>query len=275
MTAKSFLLGGSALLTLTIAACDNVRVPGDDSADTTAAVTTDTPEAANDVTTASLADNPLLQDWDTPYGVPPFAEIADEDYMPAVEAGIAAWQADIEAIKANEDPASFENTIVALDKAGSTLGKVMLVFGNITNTDTNDTLSALEAEIYPMVTQVSDSIVFDDQLFARVKTVYDARETLGLDEQDARLVEADSPQCLDIGRPDGVRGSGELSGVRQHGAVLFGKVRGDFPSGEGTGHRRVVQKRTEARPVVIDSIETVVFGGYGDGEHLALHATEG
>ncbi|MBR9833942.1 MAG: M3 family metallopeptidase [Alphaproteobacteria bacterium] len=189
MTAKSFLLGGSALLALTIAACDNVRVPGDDSADTTAAVTTDTPEAANDVTTASLADNPLLQDWDTPYGVPPFAEIADEDYMPAVEAGIAAWQADIEAIKANEDPASFENTIVALDKAGSTLGKVMLVFGNITNTDTNDTLSALEAEIYPMVTQVSDSIVFDDQLFARVKSVYDARETLGLDEQDARLVE--------------------------------------------------------------------------------------
>lgn len=189
MTAKSFLLGGTALLALTVAACDNVRVPGGDTADTSSAATADSQDGPNDLTTANLADNRLLQDWDTPYGVPPFAEIADEDYMPAVKAGIAELEAEIDAIKTNDAPASFENTIVALDKSGATLSKVMAVFGNITNTDTNDALSTLEGEIYPMVSQVSDSIYFDDALFQRVKSVYDARETLDLDEQDARLVE--------------------------------------------------------------------------------------
>jgi len=190
MTAKSFLLGGVAAFALTLTACDNIRVPGgetDDVADSADVTANDSEDAVVDI--AALADNPLLQVWDTPYGVPPFASIADEDYMPAVEKGIADLEAEIAAIAGNSDEPTFENTIVALDKAGGTLDQVMNVFGNITNTDTNDALSALEGDIYPMVSQVSDSIAFNDELFTRVKAIYNDRETLDLDEQGVRLVE--------------------------------------------------------------------------------------
>lgn len=199
MTAKTFLLGGAAALALTLGACDQVRVPGSDTAAPVESTetATDTSEATVEAAVAeevmvearSGAANPLLQDWETPYGLPPFALIGDEDYLPAIKQGITELEAEIAAITDNSDAPDFNNTIVALDKAGSTLGRVRAVFGNITNTDTNDRLSALEGEIYPMLSGVSDAISFDEALFARVKTVYDARETLGLDEQDMRLIE--------------------------------------------------------------------------------------
>ncbi len=174
MNLRHILFAGAASLALGLAACDQAATPGTET-ETSAPI--------------SAADNPLLADWDSAYGVPPFSTIKDEQYMPAVDQGIANLQAEIAAIADNEDAATFENTIVALDKAGDTLDQVLGVFGNITNTDTNDTLSALEGEIYPKVTEVYDSITFNGALFARVQAVYDTRETLDLDEQDARLVE--------------------------------------------------------------------------------------
>ncbi|HCE22419.1 MAG TPA: M3 family peptidase, partial [Hyphomonas sp.] len=95
-------------------------------------------------------------------------------------------RADIDAIVDNPDAPTFENTIVAIDVAGGSLNKVLNVFGNITNTDTNDTLSELEAEIWPMLTREMNAINFNQDLFERVKTVYSQRDRLGLDEQDAR-----------------------------------------------------------------------------------------
>ena len=194
MTVKTYLLSGAAALALTLAACDNVRVPGEDKSETVEKTEVTVDEAVDivedvivDVT--AVNENPLLKDWDTPYGVPPFGLIGDDDYMPAVRQGIADLEVEIAAISDNEADPTFENTIVALDKAGGTLSKVMAVFGNITNTDTNDALSDLEAEIYPMVSQVRDSISFNEDLFERVKTVYNQRESLGLDEQDTRLIE--------------------------------------------------------------------------------------
>ena len=193
MTAKTFLLSGAAVLALSLSACDKVRVPGDDNAETVDKTVTENTDTVTveDVTVdvAAVESNPLLKDWDTAYGVPPFALIGDDDYMPAVHQGIADLEAEIATIADNPDDPSFDNTIVALDKAGGTLGKVMAVFGNITNTDTNDALSELEGTIYPMVSKVSDSISFNEPLFERVKTIYNARDTLGLDEQDLRLIE--------------------------------------------------------------------------------------
>lgn len=187
MTIKSTLLTGAAAAVFLLAGCDSVRTPSGDA--DTAGVSESTDTRAPETVTADLASNPLLQDWDTPYGAPPFSTISDADYMPAVEQGIADLQAEIAVIADNPEPATFENTIVALDKAGNTLDQVLGVFGNITNTDTNDTLSALEGEIYPKISQVYDGIVFNDALFARVKAVNDAAGSLDLDEQDARLVE--------------------------------------------------------------------------------------
>ncbi len=134
-------------------------------------------------------DNPFFTDWDTPYGIPPFSQIRDEHYKPAFEAGIEQQRADIAAIRDNPEPPTFENTVEALELAGDSLKRVRLVFSNITNTDTNETLQELEVEIYPVLTREEDAIYLDQAVFERVQAVYDARETLGLDEQAMRLLE--------------------------------------------------------------------------------------
>jgi len=182
MTVKNLLLSSAALALMTLAACNPTT--GDTPNATDKTDVTDTAD-----TNIDLSANPLLAEWDTPYGVPPFAKISDDDYMPAIEKGIADLEAEIAAIANNEAAPTFENTIVALDKAGGTLDKSLGVFGNITGTDTNDTLAALQAVIYPKVSQVYDGISFNEKLFARVNAVKDADSTKGLGEQEARLVE--------------------------------------------------------------------------------------
>ena len=139
--------------------------------------------------TPAVSDNPLLADWDTPYGIPPFSEISTEDYMPAIDAGIAEMRNDISAIVENDEPPSFENTIVALDQSGQLLSKVSAVFNNITNTDTTDELRALESEVGRKLTEESDAIYLNQDLFGRVKTVYENLPTMGLGREDERLVE--------------------------------------------------------------------------------------
>jgi len=141
------------------------------------------------VTEAELAGNPFMEEWDTPYGVPPFAAIENAHYMPAIKKGVLELRADIDAIVNNAEAPTFENTIVALELAGELLGDVSSTFGNITGTDTNDELRALETEIYPMLTREFDAITMNPDLWQRVKAVYEQRDSLGLDEQDARLLE--------------------------------------------------------------------------------------
>lgn len=141
------------------------------------------------VTDAELEGNPFRAEWTGAYGAPPFAQITDAHYMPAVKKGILEMRAEIDAIVNTEEEPTFENTILALEKSGKALERVMLVFGNITNTDTNDALTALEGEIYPMLTREQDAVTFNPELFARVQAVYDQRDRLGLDEQEARLLE--------------------------------------------------------------------------------------
>ena len=150
------------------------------------------PAAATDeilVSEAELAGNPFMEEWDTPYGVPPFSMIENGHYMPAIKKGVLELRADVDAIVNNPDAPTFENTIVALELAGELLGDVASTFGNITGTDTDDELRALETEIYPMLTREFDSITLNKDLWGRVKTLYEQRDSLGLDEQDARLLE--------------------------------------------------------------------------------------
>jgi peptidyl-dipeptidase Dcp len=141
------------------------------------------------LTDAELEGNPFRADWTGAYGVPPFAEITDAHYMPAAKKGILEMRAEIDAIVNNSEEPTFENTILALETSGQSLDKVMRVFGNITNTDTNDALNALEGELYPMLTREQDAVTFNPKLFARIQAVYDQRDRLGLDEQEARLLE--------------------------------------------------------------------------------------
>ncbi|MEL7486268.1 MAG: M3 family metallopeptidase, partial [Pseudomonadota bacterium] len=141
------------------------------------------------VTAEELAGNPFMVSWNTPFGTPPFSEINDEHYMPAIKAGLLELREEIDAIVTSADAPTFENTIVAFDLAGRQVSKVSSTFSNITNTDTNDALRALEAEIYPLLTREYNKILFNEALFEKVKSVYAQKDALTLDEQDARLLE--------------------------------------------------------------------------------------
>ncbi len=156
-----------------------------DSGDKTIAQSTD----AVDQSPAVTEVNPFFVEWDTPYGIPPFDLIKDEHYRPAIAAGIAELMTEIEVIKTNPEAPTFENTIEALETSGSAVTRVFSVFNNISNTDTNDAIMEMETEFYPELTRVNDSINLDDAIFQKVKTVYEQRESLGLDEQQARLLE--------------------------------------------------------------------------------------
>ncbi|MBT8092316.1 MAG: M3 family metallopeptidase [Gammaproteobacteria bacterium] len=141
------------------------------------------------VTEAELAGNPFLGDWDTPYGVPPFAEIENSHYMPAIKKGILELRAEVRQIAESADEPTFENTIQALETAGETLKRVSTTFGNITGTDTDDELRALETKVYPLLTREFDAITLNEKLFSRIQAVYEQKDDLELNEQDARLLE--------------------------------------------------------------------------------------
>lgn len=140
------------------------------------------PEVATD-------DNPFFEEWDTPYGIPPFERIRDEHFKPAFERGIVELRADIAAIRDNPEPPTFENTIEALELAGDSLNRVGDTFNNINNTDTNDFLQELDVEMTPRLTRERDAIYLDEKIFARVNALYEQRESLGLDQQAIRLLE--------------------------------------------------------------------------------------
>ena len=137
---------------------------------------------------ACQKDNPLLTEQNTPYGVPAFDKVKIEHYMPAFKEAIAQQEKEIKAIINNEEQPYFENTIVALDRSGALLEKVQGVFFNILDADGNDEMDAIANEVSPMLSALNDSIMLNEQLFAKVKAIYDTRETLGLDPEQMRLV---------------------------------------------------------------------------------------
>lgn len=96
------------------------------------------------------AVNPLLTEWNTPYGVPPFDQIELEHYMPAFEQAMAAHVAEIETITANQEEPTFENTILKFDDAGRLLEQVSLIFGMLSAADTNPEMQEIEAEVMPL-----------------------------------------------------------------------------------------------------------------------------
>lgn len=118
-------------------------------------------------------DNPLIANWETPYQTPPFELIKNEHFEPAILEGIKEQQQEIDAIIKNNEPATFENTIVALDNSGALLGKVASVFYNLTSSNTNDTLQKIAQNLAPKMSEHRDNINLNEDLFKRVKKVYD------------------------------------------------------------------------------------------------------
>jgi peptidyl-dipeptidase Dcp len=133
--------------------------------------------------------NPFAQRSTLEYELPPFALIEEEHYLPAFYEGCAEQLAEVQAILDTPGAATFENTIVALEKSGQYLGRMLRVFYNKSSSDTNEALDAIEEEIAPKFAAHQDAISLNPVLFKRIKDLYDSRESLGLSSEDSWLLE--------------------------------------------------------------------------------------
>jgi len=135
------------------------------------------------------AENPFFTEWTTPFGIAPFDQIQEEHFLPAFEKAIAEERAEVEAIAANPDPPTFDNTLAALDATGELMNEVGGVFYTLVGAETNEQIQAIAKEVAPMRSNLRDDILMNPQLFARVKAVYEQRDELELDAEQRRLLE--------------------------------------------------------------------------------------
>jgi len=132
--------------------------------------------------------NPLLSDWDTPFGLPPYDRVTDADYAPAVEAALDAARTNVAAIADNPDPPTFANTIEALELADETLGRVLGAFFAQAGADSNDARQALMREFSPKLAAYGSEVTSNAALLARIETLWQDRDALDLTDEQARVL---------------------------------------------------------------------------------------
>ena len=133
--------------------------------------------------------DPFVSEWTTPYGLPPFQDIRIAHFRPAFDRAIAAHAAEIRDIAHNPEPPTFVNTVEALERAGKELDRVGNVFWNLTSADTSPELQEVERDMAPIMARHASAIYMDSVLFARIDALWSARETLGLDAEQARVLD--------------------------------------------------------------------------------------
>ena len=133
--------------------------------------------------------NPLLQPWQTPYGLPPFEEIRTDHFRPAFEHALTAHRAEVDAIADSEAPPTFENTIVAFDLGGRELGRIERLFFNLAASETSPALQAIEREVSPRLAAHYSAIYLHAKLFGRIEQLQQRRGELGLAPEQMRLLE--------------------------------------------------------------------------------------
>ena len=137
---------------------------------------------------ASPSSNPFLTDWNTPYGIPDFGKIAQEHYVPAVEAGIAQQQAEIQAIVDCKDAPTFENVVEAYEASGAILDRVVGVLFNLSETDSTPSLQKIVEQVLPMLSEHSDNVFMNPSFFAKVAALHDKMESLGLNQEQKMVL---------------------------------------------------------------------------------------
>src|SRR6476620_3301878 len=135
------------------------------------------------------APNPILAAWTTPFEAPPLAEIAPAQFRDAFDHALAAHLREIAALAADTAPASFDNTIAALERSGRLLRRVSSLFHALAGAHTNDTLLAIEREIEPRLAAHTNRIRLNDALFARIEALWRERDRLSLTTEQARVLE--------------------------------------------------------------------------------------
>lgn len=133
--------------------------------------------------------NPLLEDWQTPYGLPPFERILPEHFTPAFDAAMLQHQSEIEAIATLAEAPSFDNCVAALDACGQLLNRIEMLFYNLSSSETSPALQAIERELSPRLAAHSSAVYQNEALFARLHALYEKRGTLGLTTEQLRLLE--------------------------------------------------------------------------------------
>ncbi|MEJ2108723.1 MAG: M3 family metallopeptidase [Acidobacteriota bacterium] len=149
----------------------------------------DTTSADNTTDSGFTDSNPFAHESTLPYHAPQFDKIRDSDYAPAIEEGMRLKLSEIEQIASSPEPPTFDNTVIAMEKSGKLLKRVLPVFFSMTGANTNDTLQEILSEEAPKLAAHKDAIMLNDKLFERVKSIYDKRADLGLTPQQNRLLE--------------------------------------------------------------------------------------
>lgn len=185
--------------------------------------------------------NPFFQAYDTPFNVPPFDKIKNEHFKPAILEGISSHQAEINAIANNMQPTTFENTILAMENAGELLSNVNTVFSNLNSANTNKEIQNIAKEMAPNLSAHRDNIYLNEKLFAKVKTLWDKKETLGLNLEQARI--------LDNAYKDFVRSGANLSNADKE---ILRKINGDL-SLTSLKYGQNILAETNSYEMVIDS----------------------
>jgi len=157
------------------------------------------PTVAADTQSPFGPSNPFYAPSTLPYQAPPFDKIKDDDYIPAMDAGMAEEQKEMEAIANNPAPPTFENTIVAMEKSGRLLRRVQGAFFTVVSANENPTLQKVRATEAPKLAAHHDAILLNDKLFQRVSTIYNERKSLNLDPESLRLVEYQYDQFVHAG----------------------------------------------------------------------------
>ena len=148
------------------------------------------------MTALPVRPNPFFTASTLPFQVPPFDRIRDADYQPAIEEGMKQQLAEVARITDNPSPPTFENTLVALERSGELLSRVMRAFNAITGANTSDALQQVQQEEAPRLAAHEDAIYLDRRLFIRVEAIYNQRDTLNLDAESRRLVDWYYSDCF-------------------------------------------------------------------------------
>ncbi len=200
---------------------------------------------------AALAGNPLATASKLPFHYPAFDQIKDEHFLPAFAEGMRIQLQEIAAIANNAKPATFENTIVAMEKSGELLSRVQTIFGNLQGANTNDQLDAVDSEMSPKMAAHGDAIYLNPKLFARVKSLYQQRAKLKLD--------AESLHLLERYHTDFVRAGAQLSDAdKEKLKALNGSI-----ATLQTAFTQAVLKETNASALIVDS--RAELAGMDDG----------
>ena len=133
--------------------------------------------------------NPLLEKFETPFESAPFSKIKNEDYKPAFVQAIEEAKAEIDAITANPEAPTFTNTIEAMELSGEKLGRISSIFFNLNSAETNDEIQQIAQEVSPLLSEFGNDVRLNQDLFERIKVVYNQKDSLNLTDEQAYLLE--------------------------------------------------------------------------------------